>query len=338
MELVCPAGNFPSLKAAVDNGADAVYIGINDKTNARYFPGLNFHHNNLHKAVDYARSRGTRVFLAINTFPQQSNWQDWVNAVDCGMDNEVDALIIADTGVLHYAADKQASIPDCKVNLHLSVQGSSTSHESLMFYVNQFGIKRAVLPRVLSLKQIERLAAKTPLELEVFGFGSLCIMVEGRCYLSSYLTGDSPNNCGVCSPAHAVKWEETENTLTTRLNDIVIDRFKPNEAAGYPTLCKGRFKVDDTVFHALEEPTSLNAMALLPQLQEAGIKAIKIEGRQRAPAYVAKVTSIWRQALDNFLQTYDSSLWQPNSQWVQQLASVAEGEQTTFGAYHRSWQ
>lgn len=332
MELVCPAGNFTSLKAAVDNGADAVYIGINDKTNARYFPGLNFNHNNLQQAVDYALNHGSRVFLAINTYPQQSNWQHWQSAVDCGIAAGVDALIIADVGVLDYAAARNGT-----TNLHLSVQASSTSHESLLFYYNNFGIKRAVLPRVLSLKQIERLAAKTPVELEVFGFGSLCIMVEGRCYLSSYLTGDSPNNCGVCSPAHAVDWKEEQGTLTTRLNNIVIDRFKKNESAGYPTLCKGRFQVEGNTYHVMEEPTSLNAMELLPQLHTYGVKAIKIEGRQRSPAYVAKVTSIWRQAIDDFQRTKNAT-WTPSAQWSQALAALAEGRQTTYGAYHRSWQ
>jgi len=332
MELVCPAGNFASLKAAVDSGADAVYIGINDKTNARYFPGLNFNHNNLGHAVDYARNKGVRVFLAINTFPQQANWQHWCSAVDCGIDADVNALIIADVGVMNYAASRNT-----KANLHLSVQASSTSHESLLFYYNNFGIKRAVLPRVLALKQIERLANKTPIELEVFGFGSLCIMVEGRCYLSSYLTGDSPNNCGVCSPAHAVDWKETNGTLTTRLNNIVIDRFLPGEAAGYPTLCKGRFRAEENTYHVMEEPTSLNAMELIPKLSTFGIKAIKIEGRQRSPAYVAKVTSIWRKAIDDFKKS-NNTAWTPKEQWNQALAALAEGTQTTYGAYHRSWQ
>lgn len=333
MELVCPAGNFPSLKAAVDNGADAVYLGLNNKTNARYFPGLNFNKSNISKAIDYAHQHNTRVFIAINTYPQQNNWQSWCEAVDVGIDAGVDALIIADTGVLSYAADKNSN-----VNLHLSVQGSATNLESLNFYATQFGIKRAVLPRVLSVKQVERLAQKSPVELEVFGFGSLCIMAEGRCYLSSYVTGDSPNNCGACSPAHAVKWEDNNGILSTRLNDILIDQFNPNEPAGYPTLCKGRFRVNQDVFHALEEPTSLNVLDLLPSLYKANVKAIKVEGRQRSPAYVACVTRVWREALDVFLENPETTQWQPSAEWLEALDSVSEGSQTTLGAYHRAWQ
>ena len=83
----------------------------------------------------------------------------------------------------------------------------------------------------------------TDVEIEVFGFGSLCVMVEGRCILSSYATGESPNMQGVCSPAKAVRWEEHPDRMDVRLNDVLIDRYRPDEPAGYPTLCKGRFDV-----------------------------------------------------------------------------------------------
>ena len=96
-----------------------------------------------------------------------------------------------------------------QLRLHLSVQGSATNYDAINFYREQFGIVRAVLPRVLSLAQVEQVIDKTPVEIEVFGFGSLCVMVEGRCALSSYVTGESPNTHGVCSPAKAVRWQET---------------------------------------------------------------------------------------------------------------------------------
>lgn len=331
MELVCPAGNFPSVKAAIDNGADAVYLGLNNKTNARFFSGLNFSEFTIERAVSYARDHGRKVFIAINTFPQTDNWRDWQDAVATGAALNVDALIIADVGVLRYAAEHYPDLPR-----HLSVQASATNLEALQFYHSHFGIRRAVLPRVLSIKQVERLAAKSPVELEVFGFGSLCIMAEGRCYLSSYVTGDSPNNCGVCSPAHAVRWEEKSTGLETRLNGVLLDRFASGESAGYPTLCKGRFQVGEQILHALEEPTSLNALDLLPQLSAVGVRAIKIEGRQRSPAYVAKVTDIWRQAID-LLQKGEQH-YQTQPRWHRVLAGLAEGSQTTLGAYSRNWQ
>ena len=88
--------------------------------------------------------------------------------------------------------------------------------------------------------------------------------------------------------------------MTSRLNEVLIDRYAAGEAAGYPTLCKGRFLVNGQRFHALEEPTSLNTLDLVPQLAEIGVAAVKIEGRQRSPAYVEQVTRVWRQALDSY--------------------------------------
>ncbi|SFX75017.1 ubiquinone anaerobic biosynthesis protein UbiU [Marinospirillum alkaliphilum] len=329
MELVCPAGNLPALRAAVDQGADAVYLGFRNATNARQFAGLNFSENKAAEGIAYARARGCRVFCAINTYPQPAGWSIWTHAVDQAAALGVDALILADTGLLDYACNRHP-----QVARHLSVQGSATTRAALDFYHRNFGIRRAVLPRVLSLAQVKELATQSPVELEVFGFGSLCIMVEGRCYLSSYLTDESPNSRGACSPAKAVRWEETPAGLESRLNGVLIDCYGKDEKAGYPTLCKGRFEVAGQTYHALEEPTSLNTLDLLPQLQAIGIKAIKLEGRQRSPAYVGQVTGVWRQALDRLQQPGEFSVL-PN--WQAQLSSLSEGSVTTLGAYHRSW-
>ena len=331
MELVCPAGNLPALKIAVDNGADAVYIGFKDDTNARHFAGLNFNETRSREGIEYAHKRGCKVFLAINTYPQADGWNRWQHAVDLAAELNIDALIAADIGVLDYAAN---TWPDLR--LHLSVQGSATNVEAIRFYYENFGIQRVVLPRVLSLKQVEQVAESSPVPLEVFGFGSLCVMVEGRCLLSSYATGQSPNTFGACSPASAVQWQDTETGLQSRLNNILIDQYKADEPAAYPTLCKGRFQVEQNTYYAIEEPTSLNTIALLPELQNIGIAAIKLEGRQRSPAYVKQVVQVWRAALDachNNAQNY-----QPKAEWLQTLHSVSEGRTTTLGAYHRPWQ
>ncbi|UZE95063.1 ubiquinone anaerobic biosynthesis protein UbiU [Alkalimarinus alittae] len=331
MELVCPAGSLSALKIAVDNGADAVYIGFKDDTNARHFAGLNFADKKAQDGLAYAREKGVKVFVAINTYSQAAGWSRWQRAVDASNELGVNALICADMAVMDYAAERYPELP-----LHLSVQGSATNYETLTFYKNNFGIRRAVLPRVLSLKQVETVAQYSPVELEVFAFGSLCIMAEGRCYLSSYLTDESPNTCGACSPAKDVRWEQTESGLEARLNDVLIDRFEEGENAGYPTLCKGRFKVGDKTFHAIEEPTSLNTIELIPQLQAAGIKAVKIEGRQRSPAYVENVVRTWRRAID--LYNTNPEQFRVKKQWKEDLAKVSEGTQTTLGAYTRAWQ
>ena len=108
------------------------------------------------------------------------------------------------------------------------------------------------------------------------------------------MTGESPNTVGACSPARFVRWQQTPSGLESRLNEVLIDRYDLNENASYPTLCKGRYQVDGQRYHVLEEPTSLNTLELLPELLAANIASVKIEGRQRSPAYVARVARIWR--------------------------------------------
>ncbi|MCR6555113.1 U32 family peptidase, partial [Aeromonas sp. CPF2-S1] len=103
-----------------------------------------------------------------------------------------------------------------------------------------------------------------------------------------------------------------------------------------PTLCKGRFEVDGQTYHALEEPTSLNTLGLLPELFQTGIQSVKIEGRQRSPAYVEQVTRVWRAAIDVYQANPEA--YQVKAEWDAQLARVSEGSQTTLGAYHRQWQ
>ena len=276
MRLVCPAGSPPAFRAAIDAGADAVYLGFRDETNARAFPGLNFGEQDIAAAVDYAHARGRELYIALNTYPTPSRMGQWRAAVDRAARLGADAIIAADPALLDYAASAHPALPR-----HLSVQGSATTHVALRWYRERFGIARAVLPRVLSVAQVERVCAAQVVPIEVFAFGSLCIMVEGRCQLSSFVTGASPNRHGVCSPARAVRWEEhADGSRSVRLSGVLIDQFQPDEPAGYPTVCKGRYAVGDALFHALEEPTSLNTLELLPRLAAAGVCALKIEGRQ----------------------------------------------------------
>ncbi|MEC5160354.1 MULTISPECIES: ubiquinone anaerobic biosynthesis protein UbiU [unclassified Janthinobacterium] len=330
LELVCPAGSLPALKAAVDNGADCVYLGFRDATNARNFAGLNFDDKAIDEGVGYAHQRGCKVLLALNTYPQPSNWTLWRGAIDRAADAGIDAVILADPGLMAYALRHHPQL-----RLHLSVQGSATNYEAINFYHEHFGIARAVLPRVLSLTQVEQVAKNTPVDIEVFGFGSLCVMVEGRCALSSYATGEAPNTHGVCSPARSVRWVQTPKGLESRLNGVLIDRYADAENASYPTLCKGRFDVAGENYYALEEPTSLNTLELLPALVGMGVRAVKIEGRQRSPAYVAQVTRVWREALDCYAG--NAQRYSVKPAWMAALDKVAEGQQHTLGAYHRSW-
>ena len=329
-ELVCPAGSLPALKAAIDNGADTVYMGLKNNTNARNFAGLNFDEKAAREGIAYAHARGRKVLMAINTYAQAGETAKWHRAVDEAAALGVDAIILADLSLLDYAHRTHPQL-----RLHLSVQGSATSSEAINFCREQFNIQRAVLPRVLTLDQVRHVIENTEVEIEVFGFGSLCVMVEGRCLLSSYATCESLNTHGVCSPAKFVKWEKTEHGTEARLNGILIDRYGRDEPAGYPTLCKGRFDVCDDTYYALEEPTSLNVLDMLPQLIDIGVAALKVEGRQRSPAYVAQATRVLRAALD--AAAAEGPRFSVRPAWQAELGKLAEGQQQTLGAYNRPW-
>ena len=123
--------------------------------------------------------------------------------------------------------------------------------------------------------------------------------------------------------------------MTARLNGVLIDRYRDDEVAGYPTLCKGRFEVDNETYYALEEPTSLNILEVLPEVVKIGVSAIKVEGRQRSPAYVSQVTRTLRAALDELAKDLEG--FQVKALWQAELAKISEGIQTTLGAYNRPW-
>jgi len=324
LELVCPAGTPASLHAAVDNGADAVYLGFRDETNARNFPGLNFSRKELQEGLDFAHARGCEVFLAVNTFPEAGNPGPWRKAVDDAAALGVDCVILADIGLLDYAASHH---PDLR--RHLSVQASASNPDAINFYVDAFDVKRVVLPRVLSVPEIKALNGQINVETEVFVFGGLCVMAEGRCQLSSYATGESPNINGVCSPASHVRYEDEGDRMVSKLGDFTINAFDENEAAGYPTLCKGRFRAGGQASYLFEEPTSLNAASMLPELAAAGVTALKIEGRQRGRAYVAQVVAAFRRAAD--------AVHAGEAVGDLGLQAITEGQAKTSGAYNKSW-
>lgn len=324
MELVCPAGTPSALHTAVDAGADAVYCGFRDETNARNFPGLNFDASEMREGVAYAHRRGAKVLVAINTFARAGSTDVWHRAVTSGVEAGADALILADLGVLAWA---RRTFPEQR--LHLSVQAAAATPLALRFYAERFGVKRVVLPRVLTVDEIAAITSQVPCETEVFAFGGLCVMAEGRCLMSSYATGQSPNMNGVCSPAQHVQYRQEGSDLAARLGGFLIDRYPAGQPAAYPTLCKGRFNVAASATHIFEEPASLNALALLPALQKAGVTALKIEGRQRGKAYLAATVKAFRAALDALEHGTQAP---PDT-----LAAFTEGGRQTTGAYRKAW-
>lgn len=326
LELVCPGGSPAMLRSAIEAGADSVYCGLRDETNARNFPGLNFSPAELTESVAFAHDRGAKVLVAINTFARAGATEAWRRAVDTAAAAGVDAIIGADLAVLSYAS---AQFPELRV--HLSVQAAANTSEAIAFYVQTYGVKRVVLPRVLSAQEIATLIGDVAVEIEAFVFGGLCVMAEGRCALSSYVTGRSPNLSGVCSPPEAVSFERSGAALTPRLAGLAIDRFDADQTAGYPTLCKGRFAAGEAAGYLFEEPVSLNAMGLLKSLSAAGVRAVKVEGRQRGKAYVARVAAAFRGAIDALDRGDDIEPFE------RLLTDLAEGGRETAGAYRKTW-
>jgi len=324
MEIVCPAGTPASLKAAIAAGADTIYCGFRDETNARNFPGLNFSEAEMEESILLAHRNGCKVLIAINTYPQAGNIDPWYRAIDNAAKFSADAIILADLGLLDYAKRKHPNL-----RLHLSVQAAAANPVSINYYAETFNVKRVVLPRILSIQEVTALNKRISVETEVFAFGGLCVMAEGRCALSSYATGKSPNMHGVCSPASHAKYINTPGGTLSRLGDVTINKFGKGEAVGYPTLCKGRFIANAETSYLFEEPTSLSTISMLPELMQAGVTAIKIEGRQRGKAYVSAVVETFRNAVNKAVrgETIDASA----------LLSFTEGGKNTKGAYDKKW-
>lgn len=326
MELVCPAGTPATLRAAVEAGADAVYCGFRDETNARNFPGLNFSPDEMAEGIRFSHGHGSKVLVAINTFAPAGNTALWLRAADTAVTCGADAVIAADIAVLEHMASAHP-----RTRLHLSVQAAAATPEAIGFYAQAFGVRRVVLPRVLSVQEIAALDRAISVETEAFVFGGLCVMIEGRCHLSSYATGKSPNLNGVCSPPEAVSYVEDSAGTTARLSGFAIDRYARSEPAGYPTLCKGRFTAGDKSGYLFEDPVSLNAGTLIVALKTAGVSALKIEGRQRGKGYVTEVVRAFRKAVDAAECGGDPVAIESI------LASLSEGGRQTTGAYRKSW-
>jgi putative protease len=324
LELVCPAGTPAALRTAIIAGADVIYCGYRDETNARNFPGLNFSRPEMEEAIAHAHDRETKVYIAINTFPRAGREQSWHRAIDASAAYGADAIILADLGLLAYAADRHPGL-----RRHLSVQAAAANADAIGFYARAFGVRRVVLPRILTVQEIAAINQEIDCETEAFIFGSLCVMAEGRCSLSSYVTGASPNLGGVCSPGSHATYREVDGELASNLGAFTIHRVACTEPATYPTVCKGGFAAGDFQGHVFEEPTSLDASTLIPQLANAGVTALKIEGRQRSRAYVGAAVRTLRRIIDDFAAglPFNGSA----------LNHLSEGQSTTQGAYRKTW-
>lgn len=289
-ELLAPTGSMESLKAALNAGADAVYLG-GKQFSARYY-AANFNRWELKEAVDYAHLRGVKVYVTLNTLIKDCELEDVAEYLFLLYKIGVDAVLVQDVGV---AAMARELFPD--LNLHASTQMTIHNLEGVLWALKS-GFKRVVLARELSLDEIKNIARrlnKKEIELEIFAHGALCYSYSGQCILSSVIGGRSGNR-GMC----AQPCRKPYKLLTGRR-----DRYgRPIETMVAQT--KGRY---------LQSTRDLAIYNHLDQIVKSPIDSIKIEGRMRSPEYVAIVVNIYRKALDSIAQ----GKWLPSNEEIKNL-------------------
>ena len=259
IELLSPVGDLECLKAAVQNGANAVYFGAKS-FGARAFAN-NFDDASLNEAINYAKIRNVKTHLTLNTLIKENELNEALNIAKKAYEYGIDAIIVQDLGL---ASILIKEFPD--LDIHASTQLTAHNLESVNFF-KELGFKRVVLSRELSLDEINYICKNTDIEIEVFTHGALCISYSGQCLFSSMVGGRSGNR-GKCAQPCRLPYELLENK-TKKLDK------------GY-----------------LLSPRDLCSLDLLPQLIKSGITSLKIEGRMKNPEYVAIVTQIYRKYID----------------------------------------
>jgi len=258
VEVLSPAGSFEALQAAVHSGADAVYVG-GARFSARKH-AQNFTDDELLQAVDFCHLRGVKLYLCCNTLMKDSELCDVMDFVRYAYKIGVDALIVQDLGLI---ARIRQELPDFPV--HASTQMTAVNAEGVR-QLAELGVKRVVLARELSAKQIAEVRRYTDMELEVFVHGALCMSYSGQCLMSSMLGGRSGNRGGCAQPC--------------RLPYTLLKNGKPI-----------------TGKKALLCPKDLCLADRIEELKALGVTSLKIEGRMKSPSYVAMVTRVYKQAL-----------------------------------------
>lgn len=271
VELLAPAGDMNKLMTALHFGADAVYVGgskFSLRANAKNFDG-----EELQRAVEYTHARGKKIYVAVNVFADNKDFEGLDGYFKQLQDFGVDAVIISDAGVLSLC--KQVAP---KLEIHLSTQANTTNKYSARFWAEQ-GVKRIVLARETSLADIKDIRRFLPddVEIEAFVHGAMCIAYSGRCLLSNALTGRSSNK-GDC--VQACRWEYSIVETKRGGNPLTIGQEE-----------RGTYLLNSK---------DLNMIAHVGELAESGVYSFKIEGRMKSPYYVASVVNSYRRAIDTY--------------------------------------
>ena len=301
VELLAPAGNFISLRAVLENGADAVYIGLdgyNMRANAN-----NFTFNDLDKVAKTADEYGAKTYLCTNTILREDAAAKLKSQLPEIAAAEIDGLILSDIGLIEDTASYG-------LEPHISVQENITNSFTLKT-LKKLGARRAILSRELSIDEIKRITEKSPIETEVFIHGAMCMAISGRCFLSYGLYGRSAN-CGDCLQPCRKNWtltyEESDDDNVINFSDISDESFVISKS------------YDDSYRTNFFSPKDMMMIEHIPELIDTGVASFKIEGRARSPDYGAMVTGVYRQAIDRYFENPED--YKVDSSWIERLSEV----------------
>ena len=300
VELLAPAGNFISLRAVLENGADAVYFGLDDynmRANAK-----NFSLDDLDEVSRTAKEYGAKTYLGTNIILNERLADGLKSKLESISAAEIDGLILSDIGLIEDTVSHG-------LEAHISVQENVTNSYTLKT-LKKLGAKRAILSRELSLAEVTEITEKSPIETEIFIHGAICMAISGRCFLSYGLYGRSAN-CGDCLQPCRKNWtltyEEGEDNVIN-FSDVEDERF----------IITGS---DDVSYRTnFFSPKDMCMIEYIPELIKRGVASFKIEGRARSPDYGAMVTGVYREAIDSYMD--DPLNYEVNPKWMDELGSV----------------
>ena len=301
-ELLIPASSLEVLKTAVMFGADAVYIG--GEAFGLRAKAKNFSMEDMKEGVRFAHDHGARVHVTVNILAHNDDLEGAAEYLKELKEIGPDALIIADPAIFMLAKE---ICPE--IERHVSTQANNTNYGTFNFWWN-LGAKRVVTARELSLKEIKEIRAHIPEEMEIESFihGAMCISYSGRCLLSNFFTGRDANQ-GACT--HPCRWKYS-----------VVEETRPGEYMPVYENERGTY-----IFNSKD----LCMIEHIPELVEAGIDSLKIEGRMKTALYVATVARTYRKAIDDYFT--DPKLYEKNMYWYQAEISKCTYRQFTTGFY-----
>ena len=268
VELLAPAGNFDALKAAVNAGADAIYLA-GENFGARAY-AQNFSRENLADAVKFSHLRGVKIHVTANTILADDELENFADYIKFLKKIHVDAILVQDLGAAKIIRTVAPEIP-----LHASTQMTIHNLEGVKF-LEKIGFSRVVLSRELSLAEIEKISKNSSIETEIFIHGAICVCYSGQCLMSSMIGGRSGNRGRCAQPCR----------LPYKLVDANGKNFLENSAGEY-----------------ILSPKDFNTLEILPKILQTGVNSLKIEGRMKRPEYVATVVKVYRDAIDGVIST-----------------------------------